>query len=155
MEAIGLATGGAIPDSSFTASSYYDNRYKPSYARLNGNNLGWAPKTTTNPADFLKIDLLSNYVICSVATQGANGVNEWTTKYKIQLSLNGTTFFTYKENNIDKVGGTVIPPPPRNMKQNQAVVIKYKSSWSSRIDHYIPVHQCNLPLSSFKNPRDI
>ena len=112
MEAIGLATGGAIPDSSFTASSYYDNRYKASYGRLNENNRGWAPKTTANPADFLQIDLLHNYVICSVATQGANGIKEWTTKYKIQLSLDGITFFTYKENNIDKVGGTVIPPPP-------------------------------------------
>ena len=128
MEAIGLATGGAIPDSSFTASSHYDNRYKPSYGRLNESNRGWAPKAKANPTDFLQIDLLSNYVICSVATQGANGINEWTTKYKIQLSLNGITFFTYKENNIDKVGGTVIPPPPRNMKQDQAVVIKYKSS---------------------------
>ena len=128
MEAIGLATGGAIPDSSFTASSYFDNRYKASYGRLNGNNRGWAPKTRNKPTDFLQIDLLDNYVICSVATQGANGINEWTTNYKIQLSLDGITFFTYKENNIAKVGGTVIPPPPRNMKQHQVVVIKYKSS---------------------------
>ena len=104
MEAIGLATGGAIPDSSFTASSYYDSRYQPSYGRLHGNNRGWAPKTTTNPADFLQVDLLYEYIICAVATQGANGINEWTTKYKIQLSLDGITFFTYKENNIDKVG---------------------------------------------------
>ena len=104
MEAIGLATGGAIPDSSFTASSHYDSRYQPSYARLNGNNRGWAPKTTTNPADFLQVDLLYEYIICAVATQGANGINEWTTNYKILLSLDGITFFTYKENNIDKVG---------------------------------------------------
>ena len=141
MEAIGLATGGAIPDSSFTASSHYDSRYQPSYARLNGNNRGWAPETTTNPADFLQVDLPYEYIICAVATQGANGINEWTTKYKIQLSLDGFTFLTYKENNIEKVGGTVIPPPPpRNMKPNQAVVIKFKSSGSSRIDHYILVH---------------
>ena len=104
MKGIGLVTGGAIPDSSFTASSYYDNRYKPSYARLNGNNRGWAPKTTTNPADYLQVDLLYEYIICAVATQGANGINEWTTKYKIHLSLDGVTFFTYKENNTDKVG---------------------------------------------------
>ena len=104
MEAIGLATGGAIPDSSFSASSHFDCRYQPSYARLNGSNRGWAPETTTNPADFLQVDLLYEYIICAVATQGANGVDEWTKKYKIQLSLNGITFFTYKENNIDKVG---------------------------------------------------
>ena len=104
MEAIGLASGGAIPDSSFTALSYYDNRYKASYGRLNGKNRGWAPKTTTDPADFLQVDLLYEYVICAVATQGANGINEWTINYKIHLSLDGITFFSYKENNIDKVG---------------------------------------------------
>lgn len=104
MEAIGLASGGAIPDSSFTASTFYSNVYKPSYGRLNGSGRGWAPKTTTNPADYLQIDLLQNYVICAVATQGANGIDEWTKNYKIQLSLDGTTFFTYKENNIDRVG---------------------------------------------------
>ena len=110
MEAIGLATGGAIPDSSFKASTYYNNRYKASYGRLNENDRYWAPRTTDEPTDFLQIDLPDNYVICSVATQGANGINEWTTNYKIQLSLDGITFFTYQENNIDKVGGTVISP---------------------------------------------
>ena len=30
-----------------------------------------------------KIDLLYEYVICAVATQGAYGIDEWTTKYKI------------------------------------------------------------------------
>ena len=103
MEAIGLASGGAIPDSSFTASSYFDDRYKASYGRLNGKNRGWAPKTTKDPADFLQVDLLYEYVICAVATQGANGINEWAINYKIHLSLDGITFFTYKENNIDKV----------------------------------------------------
>ena len=103
-EAIGLASSGIIPDFSFTASSYYDNRSKPSYGRLNGSNRGWAPKNTTNPADFLQIGLLHKYAICAVATQGANSINEWTTDYKIQLSLDGTTFFTYKESNSVKVG---------------------------------------------------
>ena len=103
MEAIGLASGGEIPDSSFTASSYFDDRYKASYGRLNGKNRGWAPKTTKDPADFLQVDLLYEYVICAVATQGANGINEWAINYKIHLSLDGITFFTYKENNIDKV----------------------------------------------------
>ena len=103
MKGIGLVTGGAIPDSSFTASSHYDSRYQPSYARLNGNNRGWAPKTTTNPADYLQVDLLYEYIICAVATQGANGINEWTENYEIQLSVDGTTMVTYQENNADRV----------------------------------------------------
>ncbi|PFX30135.1 Protein sidekick-2 [Stylophora pistillata] len=101
-EAIGLASGGKIPDSSFSSSSYFGNDYKPSYARLNGSSRGWAPKNRANPADYLQIDLLYEYIICAVATQGANGINEWTTKYKIQLSLDGTTFVVYR-NNSDRL----------------------------------------------------
>ena len=103
MKAIGLASGGRIPDSSFSASSHYSSGYIPSYARLNGSNRGWAPKSNSDPADYLQIDLLYEYVICAVATQGAYGINEWTTKYKIRLSMDGTTMVTYQENNVDRV----------------------------------------------------
>ena len=50
-----------------------------------------------------KIDLLYEYVICAVATQGAYGIDEWTTKYKILLSMDGTTMVTYQENNVNGV----------------------------------------------------
>ena len=103
MEAIGLAFGGTIPDSSFAVSSHYDRRYKPSYGRLNGNSRGWAPKTTFDPADYLQIDFLYEYVICAVATQRAHGIMEWTRKYKILLSMDGTSMVTYQENNVDRV----------------------------------------------------
>ncbi|XP_022777987.1 uncharacterized protein LOC111319496, partial [Stylophora pistillata] len=102
-EAIGLASSATIPDNSFSASSYYDDRYKPSFGRLNGANRGWAPKTTTNSADFLQIDLVFEYVICAVATQGAHGIDERTTNYKIQLSMDGITTITYQESNVEKV----------------------------------------------------
>ena len=104
MEAIGLASDGTIPDSSFSASSYYSAGYIPSNGRLNGNSLSWAPTTNYDPSDYLQIDLLYEYVICGVATQGANGINEWTTKYKIRLSTDGTTMVTYQENNVERVG---------------------------------------------------
>ena len=103
MEAIGLASNGTIPDSSFSASSYYSAGYIPSNGRLNGNSLSWAPTTNYDPSDYLQIDLLYEYVICGVATQGANGINEWTTKYKIRLSTDGTTMVTYQENNVERV----------------------------------------------------
>ena len=103
MEAIGLASDGTIPDSSFSASSYYSAGYIPSNGRLNGNSLSWAPTTNYDPSDYLQIDLLYEYVICGVATQGANGINEWTTKYKIRLSMDGTTMVTYQENNVERV----------------------------------------------------
>ncbi|PFX15295.1 Neuropilin-1 [Stylophora pistillata] len=103
MEAIGLAYGGKIPDSSFTASTHVaHNRYIPSKGRLNGGDRGWGPKDRNVAGDYLQIDLLYEYIICAVATQGANGINEWTKNYKIQLSLNGSSFVTYQEDNVDR-----------------------------------------------------
>ena len=102
MQTIGVASSDAFPDNSFSASSIYDNRFKASKGRLNGD-LAWAPKDNSDPDDYLQIDLQYEYVICAVATQGK--VNEWTKKYKIHLSLSSTgTWVTYKENNAEKVG---------------------------------------------------
>ena len=102
-----MASGGRIPDDSFSASSIFAPRYAAKYGRLNGRKV-WEPKTTTYPDDYLQIDLLYEYVICAVATQGNppghSSAQEWTTEYKLRFSLNGTTFFTYKENKSEKVG---------------------------------------------------
>ena len=102
-----MASGGRIPDDSFSASSIFKARYAAKYGRLNGRG-AWEPKTTTDPDDYLQIDLLYEYVICAVATQGnppsQSQAQEWTTEYKLRFSLNGTTFLPYKENKIDKVG---------------------------------------------------
>ena len=102
-----MASGGRIPDDSFSASSIFKAKYAAKYGRLNGRG-AWEPKTTTDPDDYLQIDLPYEYVICAVATQGNPPSNsrgqEWTTEYKLRFSLNGTTFFPYKENNTDKVG---------------------------------------------------
>ena len=103
-----MASGGRIPDDSFSASSIFKARYAAKYGRLNGRG-AWEPKTTTDPTDYLQIDLLYEYVICAVATQGnpptqSPTAQEWTTEYKLRFSLNGTTFLPYKENKLDKVG---------------------------------------------------
>ena len=104
-----MASGGRIPDDSFSASSIFKARYAAKYGRLNGRG-AWEPKTTTDPDDYLQIDLLYEYVICAVATQGnpptQSPAQEWTTEYKLRFSLNGTTFFPYNENKADKVGMT-------------------------------------------------
>ena len=101
-----MASGGRIPDDSFSASSIYNSRYKAKYGRLNGPE-AWEAKTHKDN-EYLQIDLLYEYVICAVATQGnpptQSPAQEWTTEYKLRFSLNGTTFFTYKENKSVKVG---------------------------------------------------
>ena len=103
-----MASSVRIPDDSFSASSIFAPTYAAKYGRLNGRR-AWEPKTTTDPTDYLQIDLLYEYVICAVATQGnpptqSPTAQEWTTEYKLRFSLNGTTFFTYKESKTDKVG---------------------------------------------------
>ena len=102
-QAIGVTSSDAIPDGSFSASSKANNERGPSAGRLNGDNRGWSPETNTNHADYLQIDLQYDYVICAVATQGSVNNDQWTTKYKIKLSLDGVTFNTYKENKTEKV----------------------------------------------------
>ena len=102
-----MASSGRIPDDSFSASSIFAPKYAAKYGRLNGTK-AWEPKTK-NGDDYLQIDLLYEYVICAVATQGnpptqSPTAQEWTTEYKLRFSLNGTTFFPYKENKTDKVG---------------------------------------------------
>ena len=103
-----MASGGRIPDDSFSATSIYSSTYKAKYGRLNGTR-AWAPETNGRD-DYLQIDLLYEYVICAVATQGSpptqSSAQEWTTEYKLRFSLNGTTFFPYNENKADKVGMT-------------------------------------------------
>ena len=103
-----MASGGRIPDNSFSASSIFAPTYAAKYGRLNGRRV-WEPRSNADPDDYLQIDLLYEYVICAVATQGnpptqSPTAYEWTTEYKLRLSLNGTTFFAYKENKNDKVG---------------------------------------------------
>ena len=97
-----MTSSDAIPDGSFSASSSYNNNRRPWVGRLNQNSRGWAPGRLNKP-DYLQIDLLYDYVICAVATQGADGGDQWITKYKIQLSLNDTIFDSYRENNAEKV----------------------------------------------------
>ena len=102
-QAIGVARTGTIPDSSFFASSNFNSVYTAKYGRLNGAK-SWAPNGNNNANDYLQIDLLFEYVICAVATQGNPRTNEWTTKYKLRLSPYNASFITYQENSTDKVG---------------------------------------------------
>jgi hypothetical protein len=73
-----------IPDSSYTASSYFNGQYKPynALAKLIGTH-GWAPRHNYNP--YLQIDLGTQRVITAVATQGSGDKPEWMTKYKLNF----------------------------------------------------------------------
>ena len=102
MQSIGVASRDAFPDSSFSASSSKSGD-ESSKGRLYGGG-AWSPSDNNNPNDYLQIDLQYEFVICAVATQGKSTADHWTTKYKLQLSYNGSNWVIYHENNTDKVG---------------------------------------------------
>jgi hypothetical protein len=84
-----------ISDSSYNASSYFDNRYAPYEARLNGP-YGWAPrdKYLADPDQYLQIDLGTQRVITAVATQGSGDKNEFVTKYKLNFTSDDISKWT-------------------------------------------------------------
>ena len=104
MQAIGVASKDAFPDSSFLASSTSSGN-EASKGRLYGGD-AWSPSNNDNANDYLQIDLLYKFVICAVATQGNPLAGNWTKTYKLQLSSGGSNWVIYHENNTDKVGSS-------------------------------------------------
>ena len=88
-----------------TASTYYNSNLYPYYGRLNGHRgVGaWCPKTSNDRSDFLQVDTGEEYYVCAVATQGHKQGSHWAKSYKLQLSLQATTWETYSEDGAEKV----------------------------------------------------
>ena len=100
---VGVADRNIIPESSLTASTYYDYRYLPQYGRLNdARGHGWCPKTMEE-VSYLQIDVRTRQEICAVATE-AGRYDEWVEKYKLGFSLDGGSWSFYQEAGEDKVG---------------------------------------------------
>ena len=95
-----MASRDAFPDNSFSASSS-GSGYEASKGRLYGDG-AWSPRSN-NANDYLQIDLLYEFVICAVATQGNPSADHWTKTYKLQLSYNSSNWVIYQENSTDKV----------------------------------------------------
>ncbi|XP_048579478.1 receptor-type tyrosine-protein phosphatase S isoform X6 [Nematostella vectensis] len=100
-QAVGISNSRVLPDNRFSASTIYDSRYHPYYARLNGSP-GWCRKSS-DPKGYLQIDLNAVFVVCAVATQGASYGTEWVTSYKVQFSMDNQAWSTYRETGTDKV----------------------------------------------------
>ena len=102
---VGVEDLKRIPDKRITASTYYDSGYYPFYGRLNGTRSSgiWCSRNSDDRTGYLEVDMGSVHVICAVATQGAtDGVTKVTT-YKLKLSLDGSTYNFYMEDNTVKV----------------------------------------------------
>ena len=96
-----------IPDGAVTASSSYDDRHRPSLARLNilsdGKHIGaWCPKAkTTN--QWLQIDLGEITAVTKVATQGRYSSEDRVTTYTLSYSVDGMHWTGYKQRASEKV----------------------------------------------------
>ena len=102
---VGVADINTIPDDRITASTIHDSRYQPYYGRLNGRRgylRAWCTKTKNDRTDYLQVDMGAVRSVCAVATQGGTG-GQWITSFKLKLSLDGTTFNHYMEDNAVKV----------------------------------------------------
>ncbi|KXJ16681.1 Lactadherin [Exaiptasia diaphana] len=100
---IGVENKDIIPDSSFSASSYYSSLYMPWYGRL-GQSRPWATKRNNDSSDYLQIDLGKPFTVCGVKTQGTAYTHmEWVTTFKLMFSLDGKKWETYKQKGKEKV----------------------------------------------------
>ena len=93
---------GVILDEKITASSQYAERTGPARARLYIENTfgtgGWVP-TLQDANPWLQIDLVSQYRVTHVATQGRyhDELSIWVIKYKLIYRSEGEYFKYYKE----------------------------------------------------------
>ena len=100
---LGVASGGRLPDSSFAASSVYNPDYAAKSGRLNHSPYAWCQKSaSTAPTNYLQVDLGAVFWVCGVATQGDNGGSR-TTRYKLAVSTDGASWYTYQQDGRDKV----------------------------------------------------
>ena len=103
---VGVEDINAIPDARITASVFQNSDTYPYYGRLNERRGAgaWCPRSNRDRTAYLQVDMGAVHFVCAVATQGLrlHGV-DWTTSYKLLISLNGVTWNSYKENNVEKV----------------------------------------------------
>ena len=93
-----------IPDAQITASSNYASYY-PHKGRLNGDS-GWCQRPFEIPDNYIQVDMGARRAVCGVATQGtAQGKvqGSFIESYTLSFSTDGTSWTTYKEENVEKV----------------------------------------------------
>lgn len=88
---VGAAYGGSIPDSSFSASSEYNNRHGPRLGRVNTpkghNSVGsWCPRSTSI-GEWIQVDLGRRTTVVGVIIQGRPEFNERTHSFHVACGL--------------------------------------------------------------------
>ena len=116
-----------ISDAQISASSQLDDNHSARQARLHfkisGIKRGGWSALTNDLNQWLQVDLGSYSKVTRVATQGRNAYNEWVTRYRLQYSDDGITFYFYKEG--DNSSAKVLLLLDQNPKANSR-------NWSKR-----------------------
>ncbi|KAK2888177.1 uncharacterized protein [Channa argus] len=84
---------GNVTDSQLSASSHI-GAFTPDKARLNGA-LCWMPSGTPS-SSWIQADLGQKRKVTGIVIQGCPGNDHWLTKFKLQHSLDGSTWTDYK-----------------------------------------------------------
>ncbi|XP_078346313.1 uncharacterized protein LOC144631689 isoform X2 [Oculina patagonica] len=98
-----------IPDSAITASSMYNNAYRPSQGRLyqqavSGGSGSWLAAANNNQQWF-QVDFGGWTKVTRVCTQGRLNAGQWVTKYKLGYSYDGVFYTDYKEDGDKEFDG--------------------------------------------------
>lgn len=92
---------GKIPDDAITASSFYDDRYQPYYARLRkvDEKCTWEPPKCCKSNTWLQVDLGKLAIVTGIATQGNcySSPTEWAKSYSVSYSKDGSNWEYFQE----------------------------------------------------------
>ena len=100
-------SSNTIQDDQITASSYYDERHQPHFARLNHDNY-WRPRLD-DPLPWLQVAFDERMVISAVVLDGDWDINEgwiWLESFFIQYSSDEVTWIPYFYHVDEKTEGT-------------------------------------------------
>ena len=97
MDGLGMEDPNEIPDSAITASSYYNNNYRPSQGRLyqqyQGGSGSWLAKTN-DQNQWLQVNLGGWKQVMRFCTQGRLDGAQWLTSYSLAFSYDGVFYRT-------------------------------------------------------------
>lgn len=113
---VGAEYGGALPDSSFSASSDSGDDYSASKARLNGPS-AWCPVENFKPGTYLQIELPTEMSVCAIGMQGFEDFGAWVKRYTVAISPDGQESWEemVMEGNVNSVDPSLqrLPKPTR------------------------------------------
>ncbi|CAH3166795.1 unnamed protein product [Porites lobata] len=126
--ALGMENG-LISDAQISASSEWDNNHGAERARLNGRRINlkrgaWSSRYNIL-GQWLQVDLEKYTTVTGLATQGRSDEDQWVTKYRMQYSDDGVSFYLYTEPGVG-------PQKLFDGNYDRNTIVHQKLSWPIR-----------------------